>query len=161
MADLVTHACTALLVKATSRAPRNLATFLAGTCIPDLLGRVPSMALIRLRYDMTAVPEWLIYVWNVFHLPIGVLGTAFILSFLFPEDGRRRVFASLAWGGVLHLAVDLVQAHMGMGYMLFFPLSTWDFELGWIGSEDTVRIVPGLAPVTALVCWLRWRRPPP
>lgn len=157
MADLITHACTALLAKLPQRRPVHVATFLAGTCLPDLIGRVPAMALTRLRYTLPDVPEALIYPWNVVHMPFGLLCTAYLLTFLFPEADRAPVFRNLVGGGVLHLAVDLLQFHFGVGYLLLFPLSTWDYEIGCIGSEDTVRIVPFLAPLTAILCWLRWR----
>lgn len=157
MADLITHACTALLAKAPYRRPVHVATFLAGTCLPDLIGRVPAMALTKLRYTLPAIPEALVYPWNVVHMPFGLLCTAYLLTFVFREGDRPPVFRNLVGGGLLHLAVDLLQFHFGVGYLLLFPFSTWDYEIGCIGSEDTVRIVPVLAPFTALVCWLRWR----
>lgn len=158
MADLITHGCTALLVKAADRRPHHVASFVAGTCVPDLLGRVPPMALTLVHAWWPPFPEWLIYAWNVVHLPLGMALTAYVLSFCFAEEGRPAIFRNLLGGGALHIGVDLVQTHMGVGYMLCFPFSTWDFELGWIGSEDTVRIVPFLVPITALVCRWRWRR---
>lgn len=159
MADLVTHACTALLCKVPYRRPQHIATFVAGTCVPDLFGRVPCMALTSLRWSLPALPEALIYPWNVLHMPFGVLLGSYLLTFLFPEADRRAVYRNLVGGGLLHLAVDLLQFHFGVGYLLLFPFSTWDYELGWIGSEDTVRAVPVLVPVTALLAWVSWRRP--
>lgn len=158
MADLVTHTCVAYLVKAIPNRP-NVATFVLGTCLPDLLGRVPSMGLTTLRWSLPWIPEWTVYLWAPLHMPIGMLLSSFVLSFLFPEVGRRVVFLNLLGGGLLHLAVDLLQRHFGVGYLLFFPLSDWDFELGWIGSEDTVRIVPVLVPLTLAVAWWRRKRP--
>lgn len=155
MADLVTHSCVAYLVKAVPDRP-HVATFVLGTCLPDLLARVPSMGLTWLRWSLPAIPEWLVYVWVPFHMPAGVLLASFLLAFLFPETGRRVVFLNLLGGGALHIAVDLLQRHFGVGYLLLFPFSWWDFELGWIGSEDTVRIVPFLVPITLAVAW--WRR---
>lgn len=153
MADLVTHTCVAYLVK--PGAPWR-ATFILGTCVPDLLGRVPSMGLTTLRWSLPAIPEWLIYVWSPFHMPAGVVLSSFLLAFLFPESGRRAAFGWLVGGGLLHIGVDLLQRHFGVGYLLLFPFSWMDFEIGWIGSEDTVRIVPLLVPLTLAVAW--WRR---
>jgi hypothetical protein len=59
---------------------------------------------------------------------------------------------------MLHLAVDVLQRHLGVGYLLFYPFSTWDWEAGIIGSEDTVRALPIVLPVTLLVAWWRWGR---
>jgi hypothetical protein len=157
VADLVTHTCVAYLVKKVPDRP-FVATFVLGTCLPDLLGRVPNMGLTLLRWHLPWIPEWLLYVWVPFHMPVGVLLFSFLGAFLFPESVRRWAFWNLVGGGMLHLAVDLLQSHIGVGYLLLFPFSLWDFELGWIGSEDTVRIVPFLVPLTLAVAW--WRRKP-
>jgi len=132
-----------------------------GTCLPDLLGRVPSMALTWLRWSVPAIPEWLVYLWAPLHMPVGIVLSSYALSFLFPQVGRRTTFLDLLGGGLLHMAVDVLQRHFGVGYLLFFPFSWWDFELGWIGSEDTVRIVPLLVPITLAVMGWRRKRPPP
>jgi hypothetical protein len=155
VADLVTHTCVAYLAKAIPNRP-HIATFVLGTCLPDLLGRVPSMGLTVLRWALPAIPEWTIYVWVPFHMPIGVALSSFLLAFAFPAPVRRVASLNLLGGGLLHLAVDLLQHHFGVGYLLLFPFSWWDFELGWIGSEDTVKLVPVLVPLT-LAVWA-WRR---
>jgi hypothetical protein len=155
MADLITHTCTALLWKAGTRGDR-VAVFVAGTCAPDLLSRVPSMGLTWLRWQVPSIPEWLVYIWGPLHMPAGIAAAAVLLSFLFPEQGRAEAFRNLLGGGLLHLAVDLLQHHFGVGYLLLFPFSLWDYEVGLIGSEDTVLIVPILAPFTAWVAWKRW-----
>ena len=59
MADLITHSCVAYLLKAVPGRP-NVATFVLGTCLPDLLSRVQSMGLTWLRWSVPAIPEWLI-----------------------------------------------------------------------------------------------------
>jgi hypothetical protein len=157
MADLITHTCTALLWKAASRKP-HVAIFVAGTCAPDLFGRVPTMGLTAIRPTFPWIPEWAIYAWAPLHMPFGILLASYLLSFLFPEASRRVAFTNLIGGGLLHMAVDLLQFHFGVGYLLLFPFSFWDFELGWIGSETTVLIVPVLLPFTLLVAWWRWGR---
>lgn len=170
MADLITHTCAALLWKVATtpsappqvrwRVPLTVPTFVLGTCLPDLLGRVPAMALMALRWRLPEVPEWLIYLWSPFHMPLGILICSVLVAQAFLPGTRRRAAAQLAGGGLLHVAVDLLQTHLGMGYLLLFPFSMWDFELGWIGSEDTVKIVPVLLPVTVGLCWARWWRRP-
>ena len=154
MADLITHTCVAVLFKAAIRRP-HVATFVAGTCLPDLLGRVPTMALTIARWSIPAIPEWACYLTAPLHMPVGMVLSSYIAALLFPEPFRRTAFWNLFGGALLHLAVDVTQSHFGVGYLLFFPFSTWDFELGWIGSEDTVRIVPFLAPFTVWVFWKR------
>lgn len=156
MADLITHTCVAILIKAAMRRPLHTGIFVAGTCTPDVLGRVPPMGLTVLRWSVPAIPEWAIYMFGPLHMPVGILLSAYALSFLFAPPLRGAAFRNLLGGGILHIAVDLVQRHLGVGYMLLFPFSTWDFEFGWIGSEDTVYAAPFLVPITILV-W-RWRR---
>jgi hypothetical protein len=158
MADLFTHASLAVLVRLGQRHPRGVATFVAGTCLPDL-ARVPAIGLTRARWDHPAIPEWLCYVWAPLHLPIGIAGVAYLGALLFPEPRRRWAFWNLFLGGLFHLLVDLMQTHLGLGYLLFFPFSEWDFELGWIGSETTVLWVPFLVPSTVAAAWWRWKRP--
>lgn len=157
MADLFTHACVAVMVRLPQKSARGVATFVAGTCLPDI-ARVPAMVLTKARWTLPEIPEWSCYVWAPLHLPIGIVLLSYLVCQLFPAAQRRRAFANLALGGALHLAVDLTQTHFGMGYLLFFPFSEWDFELGWIGSETTVRIVPWLVPLTILAAWWRWAR---
>ena len=155
MADLITHSCAAILWKVASKGER-VPTFVAGTCLPDFLGRVPAMGLTELRWKLPWIPEFLVYLRPPFHMPTGILVGSMMVALLFPEGQRSASFRALLGGGMLHLAVDLFQRHFGVGYLLFFPFSLWDFELGWIGSEDTVRIVPVLLPLTVGLAWWRW-----
>ena len=155
MADLITHSCVAILVRLPGRDSRWVPTFVAGTCLPDL-SRVPAMVLTRLRYDFPQIPEWACYIWGPLHVPIGILLQSYLVALLFAEAERPVAFRNLFGGGMLHLAVDLFQFHFGMGYMLLFPVSTWDFELGLIGSEATVPVVPILLPLTIFLARKRW-----
>ena len=177
MADLITHVCTAVLWKAVpwpareedraagagrtfSQAPNpgEVALFVAGVCLPDLLSRVPSMAITWIRWKVPEVPEWAIYPWGPLHMPVGIVLTGVLAGFAFPERERSLVVRALVGGGMLHMAVDVLQRHLGVGYLLFYPFSTWDWEAGLIGSEDTVRAVPIVLPATVLAAWLRWGR---
>ncbi|MSQ03962.1 MAG: hypothetical protein EXR71_19080 [Myxococcales bacterium] len=156
MADLFTHASVAVLARLTQSRPVWVATFVAGTCLPDI-ARVPSMVLIQARWRVPDIPEALCYVWAPMHLPVGIVLVSYLVSLVFHEAQRRTAFKHLVGGGLLHLLVDLFQSHFGLGYLLFFPLSEWDFEFGLIGSEDTVRLVPFLVPITTVLAVWRWR----
>lgn len=155
MADLITHGCVAVLARLNSQSARWVPTFVAGTCLPDV-SRVPAIVLTRLRYDFPQIPEWACYIWGPLHVPAGILLQSYLVALLFAESDRPVAFRNLLAGGMLHLAVDLLQFHFGMGYMLLFPLTTWDFEFGWIGSEATVPLVPVLLPLTILLARKRW-----
>ena len=152
MADLITHACVAFLAKApTTRT--HVPAFVAGTLLPDLVSRVPSAALARIGRTVAPIDPTFIYWWDVLHLPIGMFGLAFTLAQLFPAAARRAIFWNLFGGMLLHLGVDVLQSHLSSGYLLLWPFSTTGFELRWMGSEDSVFLVPFLVPVT----WAIWR----
>ena len=157
MADLVTHAATALLWRAW-RPREHTPAFVAGSLLPDLLARVPAIALTRLHDRLgLPIPELLINLWVPLHLPAGMLLSSYVLAQLFEEARRPGVFRALLGGQMLHLLVDLLQYHTTGGYMLLYPLSSWSFELGVLGNEDTVYLAPPLAALTALVWWRRAR----
>ena len=152
MADLITHGCVAFLAKAPS-ARTHVAAFVAGTLLPDLVSRVPSALLSRIGRTVAPIDPTFIYWWDVLHLPVGMLGLAFTLAQLFPAATRRAIFWNLFGGMLLHLAVDVLQSHLSSGYLLLWPFSTTGFELRWMGSEDSVFVVPFLVPLT----WAIWR----
>ena len=80
------------------------------------------------------------------------------LAFLFREDQRPAVLRSLLGGMALHLVLDLLQDHQGVGLPLLYPWSPRLFELGWIGSESSVYVAPFLAVLVVLVAWRDRRR---
>ena len=152
MADLVTHVAAGVLLKAvTSRT--HVAVFVAGTMLPDLLSRLPSMICSAARVVID-VPSLLIYGWDPLHTPAGMLLSAYAISLLFVAEQRVGVFWNLLGGMMLHMVIDLLQSHLGVGYPLLFPFSTRAFELGLIGSEATV---PLALPLALLAAWV-WRR---
>ena len=153
MADLVTHAAAGALVKAGTRGP-HAAAFIAGNLLPDLLCRLPAMVCTGVNQHVVELPPLLLYGWSPLHMPAGMLLSAWLLSLLFGADVRRGVFWNLLGGMALHLGLDMLQSHLGVGYALLFPVSYQTFELGWIGSEATV---PVALPLAALAWWL-WRR---
>ena len=156
MADLVTHLATAFFWKAASRRP-HLTSFVLGVALPDLVGRAPVSALQSLHRHGVTAPDRLVEGIAALHLPLGFVPVTLALALLFEERVRAAVWMNLLGGCFLHLALDLTQHHVGKGYMLLFPLTDWDFELGWIGSEATVPYAPILLPIS-LMCWA-WRRP--
>lgn len=156
MADLVTHLATALLWKAATKRP-HLTSFALGVALPDLVGRAPVSALQSLHRHGVTAPDHLVEGIAVLHLPVGFLPVTLALALFFEERQRAAVWMNLLGGCCLHLALDLTQRHVGKGYMLLFPFTDWDFELGWIGSEATVPYAPFLLPIS-LALWA-WRRP--
>ena len=160
MGDLVTHLCTALLPKGVFGG-RYVGSFSLGTVLPDLMARVPGITLQRIAMAGVSIPDWAFSLFDIFHMPVGMVPMFALVAFLFKEGQRKPVFAWLLAGGALHLSLDALQDHFGQGYMLLFPLSLERFELGWMGSEATVVGAIPLALLTGLVWigrWLRTRR---
>ena len=154
MADLITHAAVGYLLHSVfpARWRWSAPVFVAGNVLPDLLSRLPSLGL-RVVAEVLPVPLAAIYLWEPLHMPAGMVLSSYAIALLSVAAGRRRVFWALLSGMGLHLGLDLLQDHLGVGYMLLYPLSTDTYELGLIGSEATVP----LAPVLALLALLRWR----
>ena len=155
MADLVTHLATALIPGVAL--PRARAALLAtGVALPDLGGRVPGLAREGLESLGLATVDGMQVPFAVLHQPIGAVLAGLLLSWLLPQDKRVDAAFILGLGVLLHLAVDVLQDHHGLGYHLLAPLHFGRFELGCIGSEATVPWVPWLALATALLWAARW-----
>lgn len=156
MADLLTHSAAAVLVKAGTQW-RMVPVFVAGTLAPDVLSRAPAIGLGLVHRHIVPLPAGLTYGWDPIHQPVGMLLLAYVLAMLFAQDVRKSVFYNLLGGMFLHLAVDLLQDHQGVGYLLAYPFSDWIFELGWVGSEDSVYVAPVLAAAAAVAVYVRRR----
>ncbi len=152
MADLVTHACSALLPAAGLRTPK-LGLVVVGAVLPDLSGRVAPLGLDLLGRLGLPLPEWALWPWTGLHEPLGWALTCVLAAAAFVERQRAEAFRLLAAGCALHTALDLTQDHHGEGYLLLAPLSTARFELGWMGSEATVGLALPLLAATA-VAWI-------
>ncbi|MCK6502458.1 metal-dependent hydrolase [Myxococcota bacterium] len=159
MPDLVTHGCAGLLLGfavAWRRPAPRLALFVAGNLLPDLLTRVPAILMGEIDAKLRPLPPLLLYGWEPMHQPAGMALAALGLTLLLPPQGRGRAFLLLYAGMLLHLLMDMFQFHEGAGHMLFFPLWTRPFEIGWFSSEASVLVAGPLAGATAAAWW--WRR---
>ncbi len=158
MADLVTHLCTGVIVKAVSGRP-HVPVFLLGTVAPDLLSRVPSMGLTLLAQRGLPIPPAVVHAFEPLHLPLGMLLFSVFLAFLFPAGHRRGILGNFMGGMFLHLLVDLAQDHHGVGYVLGYPLVNQPFEFALVSSEASVSWAPLLVLLsTVLVVWRRRAR---
>ena len=157
MADLITHACSALIPGAFVRS-RLLGPVVIGAVLPDLVSRFPATVLDMLREGGLSIPGWLLMPWGVLNEPIALVLVFLLLAQAFRPIDRWVVFRGLLVGCVLHVGLDVLQDHHGDGYQLLFPLSHARFELGWIDSEATVSWAPWLALITAGLWAARWAR---
>lgn len=156
VADLITHLATALLPAAFFPRVRYVGVVALGAALPDLLARVPPLALEVVHYHLFAIPEVLFMPWGALHEPVPLALCCFLLSRLFVAEQRRAAGVWLGVGCLLHVALDVLQDHHGEGYFLLFPLSTERYELGLIGSEATIHIALPLAFATMVVWGGRW-----
>jgi hypothetical protein len=150
VADLLTHGAVAVLVKAGT-GWRYPAVFVAGTFAPDLASRVPAIGLGLVHVHWLALPPWLTHGWQPLHQPLGMFVLAYLLSMFFRVEERVAVFLNLVGGMALHMVLDVVQDHHGVGYLLGFPLSEGHWELGAIGSEATVWVALPMCAIAAVV----------
>jgi len=157
VADLLTHTAGAWLLKevagqlpATRPWANHRALFVVGAVAPDALGRIPWVVLGTIHQKVGGVPAWMAYIWEPLHMPLGMLLMAWIGSLAMVPHLRAHAFRNLGGGMLSHLALDLAQSHMGVGYPLFFPLSMAHWELGLWGTEATVWVAIPLF-LTALV----------
>ncbi|MEE2750956.1 MAG: metal-dependent hydrolase [Myxococcota bacterium] len=153
MADLLTHVSTAFLAKSVSQKPH--AVLLAtGVVLPDVGSRLPGIVFDQLGGQGDLPMVGLLLGSGVLHTPIGIAVCSLLLALCFVQSQRAVVFWNLLAGGVLHLALDVMQRHLTGGYQLWVPWSYEGVELGWISSESTVWIAPVLLPLSV---WA-WRR---
>ena len=159
MPDLMTHLGASYLVKRFLWPDRQTLAFLAGATLPDLAAYVPLVAANLLGFS--SGPAWLRdapYFFLPFHSLLGFTLLCWLISLLFTADERRGVFLNLEAAGLLHFALDVFQIQHGeFGYLLF-PVSWKPVQLGWIGTETSLYVLPGLAAVCLMVFCLDWRR---
>lgn len=160
MADLLTHIAIGHLLKRVSPWPTHPLLFALGTTVPDLVGRAPGLALYLLEvWTKRDMPYIVTLGFDAFHMPIPFTLACLMVAWMVPVDFRRTLFWNLLLGGYLHFGVDVFQSHIDSGYRLFFPLSWVDFELGWIGSEDSLYVaVPLALGALGVEVWYRRRQ---
>ncbi|NCG22021.1 MAG: hypothetical protein GWP91_23650 [Rhodobacterales bacterium] len=157
MADLITHMASVLL-PASLIGGRYVPAVTFGVVLPDLAARMPGEVLEQLDIAGISVPDVLIMGWSILHMPIPYALMCTAIAMGFAARDRRGVWLSLLMGGAIHFAVDILQDHHGLGYLLLYPFSEGRFELGLIHSEATVSFAPWLGLLT-VICWaIRWQK---
>jgi hypothetical protein len=134
MPDLYTHTALAYAVPDKWRAGIPLEAFLAGAALPDVLAYVPLKLLVALRW-FVPVPNWLVHVFVPWHSPAVFALACFLLSFLFEQEKRKKIFLGLLGGSLFHLFIDLFQYQPDGGYFVFYPFSLRTFQLGLIHAD--------------------------
>ncbi len=130
MPDLVTHVVAGYGCQ-RGLWPRLSPWFLVGAVLPDVLTR-PFTILWPGSF-------W----WTMpLHTPIGLLLVCAAIAFLHGPGGRRSVFLNLVGGALVHLFLDLFQAHLAGSYYLFFPFSWRSIEIDLMWPETSLYLLP-------------------
>lgn len=152
MPDLFTHLASSRVPAAFLRDRRLQMILIFGSFLPDVVAK-------PLYWVAWANSDFI----EPFHSLIGLLLLCYAVALFIEEPLRKRAFAALCGGALLHLALDLVKDNMGTGSaVLFYPFSTRGYELGWIDPENVVLLLPLAVVVLVLTLWLerRLRRVP-
>ncbi len=167
MADLVTHALSAVVCRGSRSPDGALMWLLTGVILPDLLARAPGVGLKVLQDQgllagLSIRDSWIYLGFNFPHTPIGIVLVSLLVAIVLPRwvvgsQTRGQVAYWLCLGGGLHLVVDLLQKHLKPGYFLFYPFSTQAFEFGLIRSDGSALFLPVLFFVSLVLLgpWLR------
>jgi len=160
VADLVTHVLSAQWV-ATARGrllPRP--ALVLGTMLPDYVANGPIVALRVVEPFLPwRLPLWLPDALTGFHAPILYALLCWWLAALVPRARRDGVFGALFLGGLLHIAIDLLQDHVAPGaYYPAYPLWRHPWHLGVLHNEGSLLLMPLFAAATLVVAWPGWRR---
>jgi hypothetical protein len=163
VADLLSHLLVNHLVGSPRLRDRALTWFVSGAVVPDLAARVPRMGLhFAMNRGWVEPKAWtrvLGFGVEVAHVPVGVgliclAVVALVPAGWLPVGGRRGAFGWLCGGALLHLAVDLLQAHITPAYALLWPFSERRWEVGCMSTEASLFAIPALVGLV----WLRSSR---
>ncbi len=147
MADLLTHYVSGRLAGAWLRDPRSALLLGLGALVPDLVGK--PLGLPPFAPDLVSTPS---------HTVAGLVFACWGLALLFEEGARRRAFALLYAGSLLHVALDALKDYLGRGAVIPahpFWLHAW--EGGCYRSEDVLVFLPGDVGALLLL-WILGRR---
>lgn len=141
MADLLTHVAAAYLPARPLRDARFRAVLYVGVALPDVLYKAGLYLL--------GASTWCC---EISHAPLPLAAICYAGALLFEEAWRRRAFAALLAGGLLHLLVDAGKDYLGQGVILWaFPFSMDRLELGLYYPEETALLMLPAAAVIAVV----------
>lgn len=156
MPDLVSHVALGYSAKKISPWKRGMMWFILGSCLPDLAARGGRTVLkIWANAAGSDYPmNWMTGV-GVFHEPAGYAVLCLWMVYLFPRPERELIFSNLLGGGLFHYFLDIFQYHITPGYMPFAPCSSFTFELGLVGTETSLYLVPLWVSVAGLIWYYR------
>jgi hypothetical protein len=141
MPDGLTHIISGYVCSERWLKEGRLALFLLGGLIPDLLLRGG-----RLLFICSTNKDFFELYLTPLHTPITSLFICLAIAQFFHPKIQKQVFALVFSGCVLHFIMDLFQLTINGygfsiepldGYNWFFPLTWFDFQLGFFWPEET------------------------
>ena len=127
MPDLAVHLCAAIVAGKALRDPAARSVFYLGNCLPDLADKALKLG----AFSPLSFAE-------VTHSPFGVACLGYAGAMAFSESWRRRAFACLAIGGLLHILMDAAKSCLDYGVVKWgFPFSLARYEFGWYPPETS------------------------
>jgi membrane-bound metal-dependent hydrolase YbcI (DUF457 family) len=166
VADLLTHSLVPFIVDSEWLDDDELAAFVQGGILPDILARSPVSAVGLLAELGIVSPvvgdDRFILGLEFLHEPIGFALLSLALVLLAPASllglPRRAAWAWLLLGALSHSALDVIQRHPEAPYMWLFPCSSQTWELGLVGTEASMLAWPVLIPVAVALARRRAAR---
>ena len=154
MPDLITHVIPFYFLR--KQLPAYFVLLMFGAVLPDLLSRgisIPGKWLLPLRPNPEMIP--IHYYLEPIHAPLCLLLIKYLLSLLFVESIRQRVFLMIMLGAFSHLILDAMQRTIeGNGlYWWLFPFSWQSYEFGLLWPEDWLWGLPFLFLLYGLWVW--------
>lgn len=132
MPDAMTHilvvysVCTIIGFRYKQFNTGNTVIAMIGGLLPDL---------VKLTIPIQAFSGHDLYVFaSIFHMPIGSLILAAMVSLLFKE--KKTVFLFLVFGFLSHFGLDLLMTYYAGGTYLLYPFNWSQYQLGLITTVD-------------------------
>ena len=163
MADLLTHALTTALAGRGARLDSvSMGWLMSGAFLPDFVSRAPTILLGKLVGPVLAPGDYgrTAFAFSSLHTPFGFGLVAAVIVLAVPSRLVAPLAPGRAWrllmlGALLHIALDTLQIQHSIPPVLFFPLTLWGPDIGFLGTEDSMLAWPFLIP---WVAWVEARR---
>lgn len=154
MPDLFSHALSGYILLSPRWKGRMIpSVFMLGCILPDMI-RGPFLMITNLiKID----PEF-IYPLLILHSPLPLLTQAWLISWLFDNTLRWKVFLNLLAGITLHLVLDAGQKTYHISYLWFFPFSFENPINGLWWADDGLFITALFVTLAGIIFLIRERR---
>ena len=160
MPDLIVHAVSGYLLSSKNWRNRCLPSiFLLGCIFPDLI-RGPILIISNLSavLDMNFASQKDVISLQILHSPFPLLVQVWLVSYLFEEKLRGKVFFNFLSGVVLHLLLDAGQRSYHISYLWLFPFSFSNPINGLWWADDSTWLTLSALFLGGFVFLLRYRR---